>query len=168
MQPILALCTLVSSYVCVWKSSVLIKCLALQLGSATQIQMMSFSGYAVVSTSNIQSGNTTRQTHVQKEFWPESLCVLTKGSPDPESGMWWFRLCAQPVYACFCDFLACVCVFEWYTRICSGNVSVRDIMVCNERKLAALRGNRIQSAPVGNGGRCFFYKYIKNTPSKTL
>lgn len=67
-----------------------------------EIQMMQSSGYAVVSISIYSLGTDTLHTHThththrqendQNEFSPKSSCVLTKGSPDPESGMWWFRL----------------------------------------------------------------------------
>lgn len=57
--------------------------------------------------------------------------------------------CGGLVYVSILSVLASViswlaCVHEWYTWICKGNVSAHDIMVCNERKLAALRGNQIR------------------------
>lgn len=44
-------------------------------------------------------------------------------------------------------------------RITSGNVSVHDIMRCNERKLAALCGNQIRFTCVERAEGC----WIKNS-----
>ncbi len=60
--------------------------------------------------------------------------------------------CVHPVCACVCEVLVCVCMSDIVRG--SAVVSVHDIMRCNERKLAALRGNQISFTPVGRGGRC--------------
>lgn len=55
---------------------------------------------------------------------------------------------------CFYISEVCFLVFEWCTRICSGNMSAHDIMVCNEKQMAALCGNPIGTAPAVGRGRC--------------
>lgn len=78
----------------------------------------------------------THRTHTNTR--PEWVLtkVLTKGSSDPESGMWWFCLCSYCV--CLCLWMSGLCAYMWYTWIIRGNVSLHDIMGCNDRKLVAL------------------------------
>lgn len=92
--------------------------------------------------------HTHRQENDQNEFSPKSSCVLTKGSPDPESGMWWFRLWLSSVCLCLWNLVSVgMCDIHVST---SGNVLVNDIIVCNGRKLVCSK-IRILAAPTKSG-----------------
>lgn len=83
----------------------------------------------------------------------QSPCVSSpNGSPDPDSGMWWFRLCVRLVYACVCEYLVCVFMCD---------ISASPVVMCqNMTSWAVIRnwllcgGIKIHSTLLGRGGKC--------------
>lgn len=103
---------------------------------------------------NAPHTHTYTHTNVQNEFWPKSSCVLTKGSPDPESGMRWFRL-----------WFSCVCLcLRNLVSVGMCYIHASPVVMCQSvTSWCAMRGSwlpcsntQICTPPMRSGGRCCY------------
>lgn len=76
----------------------------------------------------------TPHTNMSRMNSDQSPCAsLAKAALNPNQECGGLDYVTDMCDICFYISEVCFLVFEWCTRICSGNMSAHDIMVCNEK-----------------------------------